>query len=1094
VVECNVLSDKVAAFERRFGEIESKSSANGSKLDSVSDSLSHLQGLIQVSEERQRGLLSEIEVQRTGQKTQIESLQESLTQLQARLQQQRLDETKQIEQLDAQSAGHGVRIESLQESVGNMQAWLQKQSMIEEKRAQIDAYNAAHRAETDELRNSVKTLETTLEGNAPLEARSAAVDAREVAVRAELDCMAQALDGHKAQQKSEFDVVTKSIQTLNGSLEEMRTSSDEVWSVMTKSIQNFNEMLDDVRSSGGANTKEIRSLNDIVEALKEQKEEVKAGSSVDMEEKLTRLETQFANSGLISDRMRSDICELQGSHQRYETKIQDFTTLLVSQEEGLKLEIGMLKQSKQEVQIRLDAVQMKLDLAQTEIQGVARDAADTAQMQRTADAADMQRATAALQLEAQQKETATMRNVIDTLQARMETVQRNAEATQIQLGEALKKDCEAAMNAKLQVITQESKAMEQLFQKLETAQALRNNIEAEVSGVQAGLKRFDAELQEDRRRRSEEVRRLETKDAEQQVIITELRSRVDIQDDTMRGQLNITTAAAATLNEVSSVEVVEQRAQLASLKAQLQAGTESLQLQQQDMKNVLQDHMEQTRNTSVSLESRLRATEVQTNTLEATTMVRAQNSGESHDAIWEDLMVTKLGEARQEWQGALEEERNRTADRVKMLGRSVNEECRTQAATQARLVVQSMLSQELDSWRRELNDVHEKIATTPTPVLPSKLPRAGSEADDDERNEPPGLAEAVRRLDDRLAMQRREAAALDELLRSELEVQRRQQSLTSTTLQSIQDRLTSVEERTEAMRTQIEDTLREDASLPELEGRSTPGGARFQSALTDIADAVRNPLQRESSSTGDDIHRRIKALSQKMAQCQGSNDGASLSFPPGAVNSMGSAIVPAGGLSHATSGSGIDTLATSRRSRMDEQPVYDALNMPQALQDMIPQAGHAQFAIRQPSVERSVLHTSHVGPGSPNANQSRGLYAFRQLSPSAQVRQPTPSYSTHRPMSPGASLAVPVGRPHRGSQSPRRQQTPGRGLVPDMRLQSAPPPVGASPVMAGAYPGPNRRQSSQAPGTPLIGTTGPAVPPSPVQVPAMPVALSARPA
>merc|ERR1719305_1116420 len=112
-------------------------------------------------------------------------------------------------------------------------------------------------------------------------------------------------------------------------------------------------------------------------------------------------------------------------------------------------------------------------------------------------------------------------------------------------------------------------------------------------------------------------------------------------------------------------------------------------------------------------------------------------------------MITKLGEARQEWQVALQAE----AEKVKKVERTVTEDCRTQAATQARIVVQSMLSQELDSWRKELNVIGDRITNAPTPVLNSKGPRAsGSEADEDERApEPPGLAEAVRRLDDRLA-------------------------------------------------------------------------------------------------------------------------------------------------------------------------------------------------------------------------------------------------------------------------------------------------------------------------------------------------------
>merc|ERR1719456_2109383 len=92
----------------------------------------------------------------------------------------------------------------------------------------------------------------------------------------------------------------------------------------------------------------------------------------------------------------------------------------------------------------------------------------------------------------------------------------------------------------------------------------------------------------------------------------------------------------------------------------------------------------------------------------------------------------------------------------------------------------------------------------------------------------PGLAEIVRHLENRLALMRQEATSLDQLLRSELEVQRRQQNIMTTTLQSLQERLQEVEARfgsmnmqyiqehlqevearSEAMRIQLEDTLRE---------------------------------------------------------------------------------------------------------------------------------------------------------------------------------------------------------------------------------------------------------------------------------------------
>merc|ERR1712072_952301 len=59
----------------------------------------------------------------------------------------------------------------------------------------------------------------------------------------------------------------------------------------------------------------------------------------------------------------------------------------------------------------------------------------------------------------------------------------------------------------------------------------------------------------------------------------------------------------------------------------------------------------------------------------------------------------------------------------------------------------------------------------------------------------PGLAEIVRHLENRLALMRQEATSLDQLLRSELEVQRRQQNIMTTTLQSIQERLQEVETR-----------------------------------------------------------------------------------------------------------------------------------------------------------------------------------------------------------------------------------------------------------------------------------------------------------
>ena len=41
--------------------------------------------------------------------------------------------------------------------------------------------------------------------------------------------MAKSLDAHKAQQRAEFEGVTKSIQDLDQSLKEMRANTDEAW-------------------------------------------------------------------------------------------------------------------------------------------------------------------------------------------------------------------------------------------------------------------------------------------------------------------------------------------------------------------------------------------------------------------------------------------------------------------------------------------------------------------------------------------------------------------------------------------------------------------------------------------------------------------------------------------------------------------------------------------------------------------------------------------------------------------------------------------------------------------------------------------------
>merc|ERR1719272_2546959 len=288
-----------------------------------------------------------------------------------------------------------------------------------------------------------------------------------------------------------------------------------------------------------------------------------------------------------------------------------------------------------------------------------------------------------------------------------------------------------------------------------------------------------------------------------------------------------------------------------------------------------------------------------------------------------------------------------------------------------------------------------------TPIMGTKTPRGTCSEADDDGVEPAGLAEAVRRLDDRLSMQRREAAALDELLRSELEVQRRQQSLTSTTLQTIQDRLQSVEERTDAMRSQLEDTLRE-GSAAGFEGHSTPGGARFETALTNIAEAVREPSN-AGSATGDDIHRRIKALSAKMAQCQDKEGG----------NTMVPIDRLAGGASlmiSQNSGGTLDILASSRGASrgptMSMQDtgggMFDALNMPQAISMMEQQQQEPAYSFRQPSMERGNLQSSPLPQGSPT--NSRGLYAYRQLSPSAQTaRGPGGPLYNQRQLSPGAS-------------------------------------------------------------------------------------------
>lgn len=191
----------------------------------------------------------------------------------------------------------------------------------------------------------------------------------------------------------------------------------------------------------------------------------------------------------------------------------------------------------------------------------------------------------------------------------------------------------------------------------------------------------------------------------------------------------------------------------------------------------------------------------------------------------------------------------------------------------------------------------------------------------------------------------------------------------------------------------------------------------------------------------------------------------------------------------------LDTLATSRGIRALEDssrgPVFDALNMPQALQDMIPPGQTAAipaYGFRQPSMERGALQPSPIAPGSPVS--SRGLYAFRQLSPSAQIRNHTPGLSNtlpsnmqtpqssrQRALSPGAqrgSMNAPPGHP--GAQSPRRQPTPGRALLSEHRIQritSAPP---NQPQMGPAGILPSPMPMDRIPGGP---GSMPGVPPPP---------------
>lgn len=218
-----------------------------------------------------------------------------------------------------------------------------------------------------------------------------------------------------------------------------------------------------------------------------------------------------------------------------------------------------------------------------------------------------------------------------------------------------------------------------------------------------------------------------------------------------------------------------------------------------------------------------------------------------------------------------------------------------------------------------------------------------------------------------------------------------------------------------------------------------------------------------------------------------------------------------GGAMLTTQGSAgtLETLASSRRgiSGLDETGggMYEALNMPQALNDLGMQGqGHATYAFRQPSMERSNLQPSPIGSGSPTS--SRGLYAFRQLSPSApQTARNHTSSGTYnqRTMSPGPhrtqSMQAPpgAGMPH-GQMSPRRQQTPGRALnpnalnqtvqLPDHRIQritSAPPPNASNSVLNQSSKSSIQRRVSAVPGQ--MGSPGPVG-----VVPAMPSLGSAQ--
>jgi hypothetical protein len=801
----------IAELQRRCENLDAHHGTHTAMLESLQESAADLSSKLQ--QQRMNGEQQRVELhtQIGGNGTKIETLQSAMAQIQAQLQQQQLDDAEQ-------RGGQGVKLDSLQGALLQLEKKFQSRLLEDaEQRGQLDAQNSGLGVKIESLQNSLAGLQAKMQQQLDVAEQH----------RAQLQ---QRLDGA---QRSESDVHNATKMEMGSLIAKVESLESSV-SLQQRNLMELKEKQElevtkpcgtvQLDSDRLVSVQKIEALQIGLSSLESKFKQLDEAHHINSE-----LQAQCTDHGAKIDAVESAMTAVKG-------KIKKLPTWSDQDVESLRVSVDAL-----------NAAEGLLTSRISDIAGVCTD---------------------------QQKEIASLK---ENIQAEVEVSKAHTQVMHSKLEERLTNHWESAIGAHKLEYKKEFKGMEDILLE-SSAQAMRTLVaETDAAASEQYLRNFN----EERRCRAEqvteinkrinaqseslralieasvreasmgsdpddnrdlEISSLQAKTAQQEVMLAELRSRLDLQFDFLKSHFEENdrrTPSDAVASPVSNSELV-------SLRTELRTSVEALQAKVGEQQAALLE-------LTAFVNKQLKAQHAQ---------LRSEPSRSTSSVAADDRMELK----------ALRTEFQALSEAGQAQHNSLNTQL--QQSIEAAHTFEIRL-QELQVAVVEVADARRIAKDT------DEVTRHNSGSPQSEQH---NLLDVVRQLENRVGLQRQEATTLDGLVRSELEVQRRQQGVINSTLQTLQERvgdlenrsdmviskafqerMDRVELRSEAMHRQIEDSVRE--ILPGGGSAKLPmGGATAQVPMKIALQELEEALGKATmSGNQEEIQKRIQAVKAKMS-------------------------------------------------------------------------------------------------------------------------------------------------------------------------------------------------------------------------------------